>query len=576
MKWLAFLALSGCSLYIGDDKPAPGTPGAEPWGAPITGGTMLVTRDDTRAVVADPDRDRIVVLDLTSEQIVNTFTLDPGSQPGRIAEDGAGRLHVALRGGGQLATISGDSIVLSPVCGEPRGVAWEESTDLVHVACATGELVSVPAGGGDAVRVLRLGRDLRDVIVRPTGLTVTTFRRPELIDVDATGTAITRQKLPPLGFIDQVTAQPDVAWRTIALPDGRLLMSHQLRVMKGLSTQPGGYGESSMPCRNKTIESSLTVVGTDGTLMPVMPVVFGALPVDVAVNPAQTQVAVVTAGSRAVKVFAASSINNGDKGDCNEDDSAREVPAVAGVAGSPTSVAWRASGELLVFYPESSSLLIVGRGLVSLGGAPGSDLGRTLFHRQTAVGMACASCHPEGRDDAQVWTFDSIGARRTQNISGGVLARAPFHWNGDMKDLPMLVDTVFVQRMSGGMASDDETRALGYWLDRLPAPRGVVADPDAVLRGEELFSSPELGCRSCHNGDQLTNTALVNVGTGGTMKVPSLIGVGARAPYLHSGCAQTLTDRFTLASCGGGDYHGHTSQLSQAELADLVAYLESL
>lgn len=145
-----------------------------------------------------------------------------------------------------------------------------------------------------------------------------------------------------------------------------------------------------------------------------------------------------------------------------------------------------------------------------------------------------------------------------------------------MKDLPMLVDNVFVQRMSGGEASDAETRALGSWLDRLPAPRGVVADPDAAARGEELFSSPELGCRSCHNGNQLTNTALVDVGTGGTMKVPSLIGVGARAPYLHSGCAQTLSDRFTLASCGGGDSHGHTSQLSPAELADLVAYLESL
>src|SRR6266542_1429396 len=100
MKWLAFLALSGCSLYFGDET-APGTPGTpdrEPWGAPITGGTMLVTRDDARAVVADPDRDRIVVLDLTTEQIANVFELAPGSQPGRVVEDGTGRIHVALRG----------------------------------------------------------------------------------------------------------------------------------------------------------------------------------------------------------------------------------------------------------------------------------------------------------------------------------------------------------------------------------------------------------------------------------------------------------------------------------------------
>ena len=58
------------------------------------------------------------------------------------------------------------------------------------------------------------------------------------------------------------------------------------------------------------------------------------------------------------------------------------------------------------------------------------------------------------------------------------------------------------------------------------------------------------------------------------VKVPSLVGVGGRAPYMHDGCAATLRDRF--GACGGGDNHGHTSQLSDAELADLIAYLDSL
>jgi hypothetical protein len=47
-----------------------------------------------------------------------------------------------------------------------------------------------------------------------------------------------------------------------------------------------------------------------------------------------------------------------------------------------------------------------------------------------------------------------------------------------------------------------------------------------------------------------------------------------RAPYLHDGCAATLADRF--GACGGGDRHGATSTLSSAELADLIAYLETL
>jgi cytochrome c peroxidase len=68
---------------------------------------------------------------------------------------------------------------------------------------------------------------------------------------------------------------------------------------------------------------------------------------------------------------------------------------------------------------------------------------------------------------------------------------------------------------------------------------------------------------------------LLDVGTSGTFKVPSLIAVGYRAPYLHNGCAATLLDRFNPA-CGGGDQHGHTSQLTPSQLSDLVAYLESL
>jgi hypothetical protein len=66
----------------------------------------------------------------------------------------------------------------------------------------------------------------------------------------------------------------------------------------------------------------------------------------------------------------------------------------------------------------------------------------------------------------------------------------------------------------------------------------------------------------------------VDVGTGGSFKVPSLIGLAYTSPYLHNGCAATLADRF--GSCGGGDQHGITSTLSSSQLSDLMAYLDSL
>jgi cytochrome c peroxidase len=84
-----------------------------------------------------------------------------------------------------------------------------------------------------------------------------------------------------------------------------------------------------------------------------------------------------------------------------------------------------------------------------------------------------------------------------------------------------------------------------------------------------------VGCVTCHSGPQFSTHKLVDVGTGGVFKVPSLNGVGYRAPFLHDGCAATLTDRFS-ATCGGGDNHGTTQQLDAGQIADLVAYLESL
>ena len=45
---------------------------------------------------------------------------------------------------------------------------------------------------------------------------------------------------------------------------------------------------------------------------------------------------------------------------------------------------------------------------------------------------------------------------------------------------------------------------------------------------------------------------------------------------MHDGCAPTVAGRFTDPRCGGGERHGRVSQLSPGQLADLVAYLETL
>src|SRR5687768_17821904 len=80
----ALYASMGCDLLgqpiadvVIDEPPAP---------PPISGGTLLVTRDKTRAVAADPDADRVFVIDLDTRSILHTIQLNAGDVPGRVIE----------------------------------------------------------------------------------------------------------------------------------------------------------------------------------------------------------------------------------------------------------------------------------------------------------------------------------------------------------------------------------------------------------------------------------------------------------------------------------------------------------
>jgi CxxC motif-containing protein (DUF1111 family) len=135
------------------------------------------------------------------------------------------------------------------------------------------------------------------------------------------------------------------------------------------------------------------------------------------------------------------------------------------------------------------------------------------------------------------------------------------------------VHDVFTGRMSGPELGAPQVGALGAWLDELPRPQPTIVDREAVVRGRTLFDTTA-GCASCHSGALLTNNASMDVGTGGTFQVPSLIGVSHRLPVMHDGCATTLRDRFRT-ECGGAG-HGSTAALTEAQISDLVAYLESI
>jgi hypothetical protein len=175
-----------------------------------------------------------------------------------------------------------------------------------------------------------------------------------------------------------------------------------------------------------------------------------------------------------------------------------------------------------------------------------------------------------------VWEFDTIGSRRTQSLAGGVLATAPLHWDGELGGFDSLMSEVFTGRMGGPAQSPRGVQAIALWVDSIPfLPASPAPDMTAAGRGKAIFQDASVGCATCHSGPRLTNNKSVDVGTGGVFQVPSLLGVSARAPFMHDGCAPTLLDRFNVY-CGGDDRHGATSTLTPGDLADLVSYLETL
>ena len=109
-----------------------------------------------------------------------------------------------LRHGGALLTLDAAGTILERrfACSEPRGVAYEAATDTVHVACSTGELVSFPAAGGAASRIVRVDRDLRDVIVSGSELVLTRFKTAEIIMLDSGGNIVSRAFPPTVPRFD--------------------------------------------------------------------------------------------------------------------------------------------------------------------------------------------------------------------------------------------------------------------------------------------------------------------------------------------------------------------------------------
>ena len=575
---------------------------------PISGGTLIGLQTGSIAVASDPDRDALYIVDTSGAALLKTVALQAGDEPGRLVEDGAGRVHVALRSGGALVTVdptSGTILARRAACPAPRGVAWDSTTDLVWVACATGELVALPAAGGPIAKQWVIERDLRDVIIRNGAIAVTEFRSAQILRLNADGSIARRDTIVPNG-----STTPQVAWRAVESSTHGMFVAHQDDSTVSIPTHSttGAYGISG-----GVVGASCALMDdSSGAEDSTVSLSNGVLPVDIAISPDDNNVVVALAGNgfsnsapelqvipintfgppaTGISLVTSSGPFAGpglevDAGIVLFGEGGVSPPVPAFTPEELTAVAFDSAGRLLVQSREPAVLHILdfqtaGSALTNpLGGTQvvlstnsRDDTGHDIFHATAGAPIACASCHPEGGDDGHVWILDGF-ARKTPSLRGTIAGTAPYHWPGDERDFPTLASDVYTGRMEGQALSSQQTAALSDWVNSIPAPPSPSwVDPSAASRGKVVFEGPIAGCSVCHSGPKLTNNMTMNVGTCDAFQVPPLVGVGWRAPLMHNGCAATLADRFGKCSTAG---HGSVQALPAQEISDLTAYLESL
>ena len=214
-------------------------------------------------------------------------------------------------------------------------------------------------------------------------------------------------------------------------------------------------------------------------------------------------------------------------------------------------------------------------------------LGRRLFHqvgdpRISSDGRACASCHPDGREDALTWSTPD-GSRQTPMLAGRLADTAPYGWLGSSDGVKGHLKKTF-ERLGGEGLPSAELSALIDYVSTMIPPVGATAFAPAekqglIERGRVLFESADTGCGTCHDaGRGFSDGARHSVSVhradkeGETFDTPSLKFVAGTAPYFHDGRYRTLDDVLTAPDHAMGT----STKLGRQDRAALVAYLETL
>jgi hypothetical protein len=571
------LPMPGVALFEPPVLPGAQHPSAASGAEALSGAAVAIDPLGRGTWIVDEENDEVLLLD-SSSGARRSWAV--GRWPEQVVVDRRGRAFVSVRQDGRITVIEPDGVLSAvEVGGEPAALALDAALGRLYVGLVTEKSVLTL----DTERLAPLARTAladapRALAFTPEGLAVLPAEGGRLCYLAGTVRCF---PLP---------AGARRAWYGQALvPVGRDLLVVHAAVDTGVShpRPTGGYGSSSSP-----VETVITVV-RDGR-PPVYPLDLS----DRTLEATDITGAVWSDGHLYLSSRGADHLL-----DCRAAALARSkmdcttVASAAGLAGVAAGPDGRLAAlaafdrELLIGAASRIERLPLGPGLLS----PEVALGRKLFfaandRRLFGSGFACATCHPDGRQDGLVWSLDGE-RRQTPILAGRILGTEPYNWRGTA---PTLEDslTQTVKRLRGSGLSASDTAALARFIElglREPTlPRSP--DPALVRRGEALFEDPAVGCAGCHEPSRrFTDGQAYDVGSASpeelaqmrrfepgaeppTFDVPSLRYLALSAPYFHDGAAASLEQLIDE----NRDRMGTTQGLSAVDRRALVAYLRSL
>ncbi|MBN2137087.1 MAG: c-type cytochrome [Sedimentisphaerales bacterium] len=198
--------------------------------------------------------------------------------------------------------------------------------------------------------------------------------------------------------------------------------------------------------------------------------------------------------------------------------------------------------------------------------------------------QSCASCHPGGaRVDALNWDLMNDGLGNPKNTKSMLMAHeTPPAMALGVRDTAELAVRAGIKHIQFAVRPEADAAAIDEYLKSLkpvPSPyleKGKLSD--SAKRGQEIFE--KASCSKCHPAPLYTTLKKYNIGTGRDREkdlefdTPTLIEVWRTAPYLHDGRSARMED--VLTKHNPGDRHGQTSDLTDAEIADLAQFVLSL